>query len=65
MKEIIKNLYIGNADDYEQYVKGKDDWSIVHACKEPYHRKALGAALRFINFVNAWYVRRKIWLITK
>ena len=48
MKEIIKNLYIGNADDYEQYVKGKDNCSIVHACKEPYYRKALGYSGRSV-----------------
>ncbi len=42
MIEIAHNLYVGNQDDYELKVKGKDDWSIVHACKEPYHRKLLG-----------------------
>lgn len=42
MKEIIKNLYIGDAEDYEHYVKGKENWSIVHACKDPYYRQALG-----------------------
>jgi len=42
MKEIHFNLYIGSQDDYENIVKHQDGWFIIHACKEPYHRKALG-----------------------
>ncbi|WP_018462803.1 dual specificity protein phosphatase family protein [Segatella paludivivens] len=42
MKEIVHNLYIGSQDDYEQIVKYEDGWFVVHACKEPYHREALG-----------------------
>lgn len=42
MIEIHPDLYIGDEHDYES--KGRDDlggvWS--HACKEPYHRQALG-----------------------
>lgn len=42
MIEILTNLYIGNQDDYERKVKLQEGWAIVHACKEPYHRQALG-----------------------
>jgi hypothetical protein len=42
MKEIFPNLYVGSQSDYESLVKGQDGWAIVHACKEPYHRQALG-----------------------
>lgn len=42
MIEIYPNLFIGTVDDYELQVKGQEDWSIVHACKEPYHRRELG-----------------------
>ena len=42
MKEIYANLYVGTVADYENSVKGLDDWQIVHACKEPYHRQELG-----------------------
>jgi len=42
MKEIYSNLYIGNENDYVSYVQGHDGWAVVHACKEPYHRQALG-----------------------
>ena len=42
MKEISHNLFVGDQNDYERKVKGKEGWAIVHACKEPYHREALG-----------------------
>ncbi|XMB73000.1 dual specificity protein phosphatase [Mycoplasmatota bacterium WC30] len=41
MIEIYKNLYIGNQIDYESLVD-KDSYFIVQACKDPYHREALG-----------------------
>ncbi len=49
MKEIYPNLHIGSQDDYENIVRtliehDKEDWFVVHACKEPYHRNALGYA---------------------
>lgn len=42
MTEIHKNLFIGNENDYEFKVKNQEGWSVIHACKEPYHRQALG-----------------------
>lgn len=42
MIEIANQLFIGNQEDYELRAKGADGWSIVHACKEPYHRNLLG-----------------------
>lgn len=42
MIEIYPNLHIGNQDDYEYKVRQHDNWRVVHACKEPYHRQALG-----------------------
>ena len=42
MKEIVHNLYIGSQDDYEHIVKQEPGWRVIHACKEPYHRDALG-----------------------
>ena len=42
MIEIYPNLYIGDQNDYDLEVKYQDDWLVVHACKEPYHRQALG-----------------------
>ena len=42
MIEVYSGLYIGDERDYELQVKHQDGWRIVHACKEPYHRKELG-----------------------
>jgi len=46
MIEIYPNLFVGTADDYEFQVKGQEGWSVVHACKEPYHRRELGYTSR-------------------
>ncbi|MEX1261817.1 MAG: dual specificity protein phosphatase [Balneolaceae bacterium] len=42
MTEVHRNLFIGNENAYELKVKNKEGWSVIHACKEPYHRCALG-----------------------
>jgi len=42
MTEIHPNLFIGNENDYEFKVKNQIGWSVIHACKEPYHRQELG-----------------------
>ena len=42
MIEIYPNLFVGNQDDYELNVSRQDGWAVVHACKEPYHRTAIG-----------------------
>ena len=42
MIEVLPNLYIGDQSDYEYNVRGKEGWFVVHACKDPYHREALG-----------------------
>ena len=46
MIEIFTNLFIGTEQDYEYQIKGQPDWMVVHACKEPYHRRALGYTSR-------------------
>jgi hypothetical protein len=42
MIEISENLFIGDQLDYENNVKYSKDYYVIHACKEPYHRQALG-----------------------
>jgi predicted protein tyrosine phosphatase len=42
MIEVYPNLFVGNEQDYESDVANQDGWAVVHACKEPYHRQALG-----------------------
>jgi hypothetical protein len=49
MIEIYDKIYVGTQLDYENLVKGKSDWAIVHACKEPYHRQALGYTGRAVS----------------
>ena len=42
MIEVVENLFVGNQNDFEKNIKFRNDFSVVHACKEPYHRRALG-----------------------
>ena len=42
MIEVYPDLFVGNQQDYEFNVAKQDGWAVVHACKEPYHRQALG-----------------------
>lgn len=41
MIEIYKNIYVGNEEDYYS-IANNNGWAIVHACKDPFHREALG-----------------------
>ena len=41
MKNIYSDLWIGSAQDYENDIKYKNDWKVVQAAKDPYHRKAV------------------------
>lgn len=42
MIEVTKNLFVGDQSAYEDKVRFSDEWCVVHACKEPYHRQVLG-----------------------
>lgn len=41
MIEVATNLYVGSQPD-EASIRGQNGWYVIHACKEPYHRQALG-----------------------
>lgn len=41
MIEVHPNLFVGSQED-EAAIRGRPGWFVVHACKEPYHRQALG-----------------------
>jgi len=56
MKEIYPNLYIGSQNDYESIVKYQECWFVIHACKEPYHRQALGYFGRSVSKDNPEYL---------
>lgn len=49
MIEITHNLFIGSQSDYENVVKYENGWYVIHACKEPYHRQALGYSGRALS----------------
>ena len=42
MIQVYSNLYVGDENDYERTVRPQGDWAVIHACKDPYHRKLLG-----------------------
>lgn len=42
MIEVMNSLFVGNEMDYEFHIKQQNGWAVVHACKEPYHRQAVG-----------------------
>lgn len=43
MIEVATSLFVGDQGDYEALeARGLWDWVIVHACKEPHHRQAVG-----------------------
>lgn len=41
MRQIFPKLYVGSEHDY-RYNVPQPGWKIVQACKEPFHREALG-----------------------
>ncbi len=41
MIEVAPRLYVGTDKDFQQLIM-PERWGVVHACKEPYHRMALG-----------------------
>ena len=56
MIEITPNVFIGNEADYEFDVQFRQGWSTIHACKEPYHRAALGYTGRACSTDNPEYL---------
>ena len=49
MKEVFKNLYVGNQQDYETSTFTYSEWAFLLAAKEPWHRQALGYTGRAAN----------------
>lgn len=41
MIEVFTNLFVGSQED-EAAIRPQSGWYVIHACKEPYHRQALG-----------------------
>jgi predicted protein tyrosine phosphatase len=56
MIEIYSRLWVGNQTDYESSVRSEENWRVVHACKEPYHRDALGYRTRAVAKTHPEYL---------
>lgn len=59
MIEVYPRLFVGNECD-GQAASGQDGWFVVHACKEPYHREALGYVTKAApkEHPDYWFARR-------
>lgn len=42
MVEVYENLFVGKPEDYERIKFRDDEWRIILAAKEPWHREVLG-----------------------
>ena len=42
MIEVHPGLHVGSEIEYESRVRLQSGWAVIHACKDPYHRQALG-----------------------
>ncbi len=49
MVEIKSNVFVGSQWDYENQVKNQSGWFVVQACKEPYHREAIGYTTKSLD----------------
>ncbi|MBS1492232.1 MAG: hypothetical protein JST55_01900 [Bacteroidetes bacterium] len=56
MIEVIENLFIGSQIDYENKVKFQLNWYVIQACKEAYHREALGYSGRAVSNTHPEYL---------
>jgi predicted protein tyrosine phosphatase len=45
MIEVFQKLFVGSESDEQQF-RSQPGWFFIHACKEPYHRRALGYTSR-------------------
>jgi hypothetical protein len=65
MVEVHPNLFVGSQVDYESNSSALSEWAVIHACKEPYHRQALGYSGRAVSKNHPEYliVRRPNRLI--
>ena len=49
MIEVYPSLFVGCQQDFEAGSFASAEWAIVHACKEPHHRQALGYTGRAVD----------------
>ena len=56
MVEVHPNLFVGSQVDYESNPFAFSEWAVIHACKEPYHRQALGYSGRAASNAHPEYL---------
>lgn len=56
MVEVHPNLFVGAQIDYESNPFAFREWAVIHACKEPYHRQALGYSGRAVSKTHPEYL---------
>ena len=59
MIQVYPNLFVGSQDDYEMGRNEFGSWLVIHACKEPYHRQALGYTGRAVSKDHPEYLIAK------
>lgn len=59
MIEVHQNLFVGNLSDYDFEVSVQDGWAVVHACKEPYHRRFLNYKTRGAPKGDEYYLAQR------
>lgn len=58
MIEVYPNLFVGNEADANS-ISNQSGWFIIHACKEPFHRQALGYSGRAAPKIHPEYLIAK------
>lgn len=56
MREIIHKIFICNQEEYEKHYFVPEQWAIVLAAKEPWHRQALGYTGRACDKTHPEYL---------
>lgn len=56
MIEVYPKLFVGKQEDYEYTVSCQTGWAVVHACKDPYHKQALGYSGGAISSTHPEYL---------
>jgi hypothetical protein len=46
MIQVSKELFIGDDDSYDYGIRKYDNWAVIHACKERWHREFVGYKTR-------------------
>ncbi len=56
MIEVHPGLWVGSQAEFERGAFAPELWAIVHACKEPHHREALGYTGRSVEQTHPEYL---------